>query len=347
MPAPTPTEAAVHPVVLLSAVDHFNREGKSRVVGILLGENFRGKVEVTNCFAVPFEENDDGSTWFVDTNYITAMRGMFRKVNASEVIVGWYSTGPKICPNDLAIHQVLRRMCDDPIFVIIDVNPKADEFPTQAYICRMQDSKDGSKLVETFQHIPSEMGAQEAEDIGVEHLLRDVQDSTVTSLHARILQKCSSLRALRTHLQEIQNYLDEVLAKRLPINQNILALLQEVMNLLPNLNVPELRQALASATNDNAAVLVVSHYLRTILALHQLVDNKLTMQHAQQQLAEQLAKKQQEDKERQEKERQEKERQEKEKQEKEKQDKEAATPAAQPGATPAAPQPPPEEKKDK
>jgi len=70
---------------------------------------------------VPFEESDDYSTWFIDQNYIIAMRGMFRKVNglvfflsqlrhnfpkASEVIVGWYSTGPKILPDDLAIHQV-------------------------------------------------------------------------------------------------------------------------------------------------------------------------------------------------------------------------------------------------
>lgn len=31
---------------------------------------------------------------------------MFRKVNARERIVGWYSTGPKIKPNDLSIHQV-------------------------------------------------------------------------------------------------------------------------------------------------------------------------------------------------------------------------------------------------
>lgn len=58
----------VHPLVLLSVVDHFNRMRKvghaRRVVGVLLGsvtsgEGGKGRVlDISNSFAVPFDEDD-------------------------------------------------------------------------------------------------------------------------------------------------------------------------------------------------------------------------------------------------------------------------------------------------
>jgi 26S proteasome regulatory subunit N8 len=51
----------IHPTVLLSIVDHYNRIAsgtKKRVVGVLLGEYTDNNVlDVTNCYAVPFEED--------------------------------------------------------------------------------------------------------------------------------------------------------------------------------------------------------------------------------------------------------------------------------------------------
>ncbi len=44
----------VHPLVLLSVVDHYNRvakDTKKRVVGVLLGEVSHGKVDITNSYA--------------------------------------------------------------------------------------------------------------------------------------------------------------------------------------------------------------------------------------------------------------------------------------------------------
>ena len=53
-------DVTVHPLVLLSAADHYHRVARGtrkRVVGLLLGTVHRGKVEATNSFAVPFEED--------------------------------------------------------------------------------------------------------------------------------------------------------------------------------------------------------------------------------------------------------------------------------------------------
>jgi len=53
-----PTKVIVHPLVLLSAVDHYNRvarDTKKRVVGVLLGETRKYPtevvVDVTNAYA--------------------------------------------------------------------------------------------------------------------------------------------------------------------------------------------------------------------------------------------------------------------------------------------------------
>lgn len=53
--APVPPEKVVlHPLVLLSVVDHYNRvakDSRKRVVGVLLGEVHKGQVDVSNSFA--------------------------------------------------------------------------------------------------------------------------------------------------------------------------------------------------------------------------------------------------------------------------------------------------------
>ena len=44
----------VHPLVLLSIVDNYNRVAKDtrkRVIGVLLGSSFKGTVDVTNSYA--------------------------------------------------------------------------------------------------------------------------------------------------------------------------------------------------------------------------------------------------------------------------------------------------------
>jgi 26S proteasome regulatory subunit N8 len=80
------TEVVIHPLVLLSVTDHYNRVAKDtrkRVVGVLLGSKNRNLVDVTNSFAVPFEEDLSNPTvWFLDHNFLETMFWMFKKVNS-------------------------------------------------------------------------------------------------------------------------------------------------------------------------------------------------------------------------------------------------------------------------
>jgi len=272
------SKVVVHPIVLLSAVDHYNRVAKNtkkRVVGILLGETYKGVLDVTNSYAVPFEEDErDPNIWFLDHSFHEAMFAMFKKVNAREKLVGWYTTGPKIRPGDLKIDQLVRRYTKNPVMVIIDVKPKELGIPTEAYVA-VEEILEGKQQQWTFKHVPSEIGALEAEEVGVEHLLRDVKDMTISTLANQVAQKLASLKGLGARLQEVDAYLQNVLSGRMPVNHRIIYQLQDVFNLLPNLNVEELVKAFAVKTNDMMLAIYLSSVIRSTVALHNLINNKL------------------------------------------------------------------------
>ena len=98
---------------------------------------------------------------------------------------------------------------------------------------------DGSPTEKTFEHVPTEIGAEEAEEVelilknsynltysapsirhlnninfptqvGVEHLLRDVKDTTVGTLSQRITGQLMGLKGLNQKLQDMKAYLEKV-----------------------------------------------------------------------------------------------------------------------------------------
>lgn len=278
MPA-TPEKVVLHPLVLLSVVDHYNRvakDTKKRVVGLLLGETYKGKIDVTNSFAIPFEEDDHEPTiWFLDHSYLENMYKMFKKVNAREKVVGWYSTGPKLKEADLDINQLISTYCDNPVLVICEVQPKEIGLPITAYSAKDELREDGTqKSQKVFVTVPTEVGETEAEEIGVEHLLRDVKDATISTLATDVAAKLQALKGLKSRLQDVQLYLAHVLSGKLPANHDILFYLQDIFNLLPNMNVESLLKALAVKSNDMMMVIYLASIVRGILALHKLIDNK-------------------------------------------------------------------------
>ncbi|OOF96198.1 hypothetical protein ASPCADRAFT_207560 [Aspergillus carbonarius ITEM 5010] len=286
----------VAPLVLLSVADHYGRSAKGtrkRVVGVLLGENSGQNVRVSNSFAVPFEEDEkDPSVWFLDHNFVESMRDMFKKINAREKLVGWYHSGPKLRASDLEINELFKRYTPNPLLVIVDVQPKEVGVPTDAYFAVDEIKDDGTTTSKTFVHTPSIIEAEEAEEIGVEHLLRDIRDVAVGTLSTRITSQLQSLQGLHLRLRDIGQYLQKVLDHELPVNHAILGNLQDVFNLLPNLSTPaatprisgaleqptensELARAMSIKTNDQLMAIYLSSLIRAITAFHDLIENKI------------------------------------------------------------------------
>ncbi|KHJ85356.1 hypothetical protein OESDEN_14921, partial [Oesophagostomum dentatum] len=94
--------------------------------------------------------------------------------------------------------------------------------PTEAYIEVQEVHDDGTPPIKTFEHVASEIGAEEAEEVGVEHLLRDIKDQTAGTLSQRITDQLMGLRGLHSQLVDIEKYLQDVAAHRLPINHPVI-----------------------------------------------------------------------------------------------------------------------------
>ena len=246
---------------------------------VLQVRNEQGTVKTMLIHLVPFEEDEkDPSVWFLDHNYVESMREMFKKVNARERLIGWYHSGPKLRASDLQINELFKRYTPNPLLVIIDVQPKEVGVPTDAYFAIEEIKDDGTTTSKTFVHTPSIIEAEEAEEIGVEHLLRDIRDVAVGTLSARITAQLQSLQGLHLRLREIGVYLQKVLDGELPVNHAILSNLQDIFNLLPNLTTApasqplatnqiqnsELARAMTTKTNDQLMTIYLSSLVRAI-----------------------------------------------------------------------------------
>ena len=109
-------------------------------------------------------------------------------------------------------------------------------------------------------------------------------------------QKLGALKGLCARLSEVDGYLQNVLSGRLPVNHRIVYELQDIFNLLPNLDVDELVKAFAVKTNDMMLAIYLASIIRSIVALHNLVDNRL-LNKEKERKREEEAKKKEEDKE--------------------------------------------------
>ena len=148
---------------------------------------------------------------YLDHGYLENMYQMFKKVNAKERIVGWYHTGPKLHQNDVIINDKIRSYCPQSVLVIIDAEPKTVGLPTEAYRAVEEVHDDGTPTTKTFEHVASEIGAEEAEEVGVEHLLRDIKDTTVGTLSQQITNQLLGLKGLNGKLKDMNSYLEQVL----------------------------------------------------------------------------------------------------------------------------------------
>lgn len=202
---------------------------------------------------------------------------MYQKINYREKIVGWYSSGPKIRPHDIEINEVFRKYIQSPTFVVINVQQKeALDVPVQAYKMKEEIDVDGV-LVKSFEKLDSTIGASLPEEIGVEYLLRDIKDSTRSSLTKTLDDKADSIKALINRLNEIKSYLSNVNEGKIPANPVIIRNIQEIFNLLPNFEAGDLIKAVSETTNNNYLSLYLAWLMKTTVTLHKLVDNKIQL----------------------------------------------------------------------
>lgn len=83
------------------------------------------------------------------------------------------------------------------------------------------------------------------------------------------------LKGLTKSLYDIRAYLDKLLANKLPLNHQILSHIQDMFNLLPDVTQQDLIKSIYVKTNDEMLLVYLSSLIRSIIALHNLIMNKI------------------------------------------------------------------------
>jgi len=83
------------------------------------------------------------------------------------------------------------------------------------------------------------------------------------------------LKGLTKSLYDVRAYLDKLLANKLPINHQILSHIQDMFNLLPDVTHHDLIKSIYVKTNDEMLLVYLSSLIRSIIALHNLIMNKI------------------------------------------------------------------------
>lgn len=106
----------------------------------------------------------------------------------------------------------------------------------------------------------------------------------MSTLSTRVGDQLRSLKGLHQRLEEIQEYLGKVVAGSLPINHQIIYNLQDIFNRLPNLEDPDTTKSFSVKTNDQLLVIYLSSLIRSVIALHNLINNKIENKRAEDEL---------------------------------------------------------------
>jgi len=260
--------ARVHPVVLFSIVDSFERrnQGAKRVIGTLLGVVEADGVEITNCFTVPHMEGDDVS---VDMDFAHTMYELHRQVNRNEVVVGWYSTGADVSEHSLLIHEFYSREHKNPVHLTIDTTLKGDRLGIKAYVS-VPMGVPGKLLGTIFTPVNVKITCYESERVGLDFISQAKHDKNRSvSMASDLTQVKTACQSLEQNLEQVLKYVDAVVEGEIAPDPHIGRHLLALTSTIPHTDPEAFQKMLNDNMKDLLMVVYLSNLTKTQLALNE------------------------------------------------------------------------------
>ncbi|GAB6018800.1 Eukaryotic translation initiation factor 3 subunit F [Chamberlinius hualienensis] len=263
--------ARVHPVVLLSIVDSYERrnEGANRVIGTLLGMYDKGAVEITHSFCVPHTEFEDEVA--VDLDFAKNMYELHKKVNVNEIIVGWYATGHDITEQSVLIHEYYMRETTQAIHLTVDTTLNNGRMGIKAYISTPM-GVPGKTNGTMFTPLPIEISNYGPEIIAVNLAQKCKYTSTSTVALTKDLDLiCTATKKLLELLDTVTSYVNDVIAGRIQPDNSIGRALLDMVNSVPQMDPDEFEAMLNSNMKDLLMVMYLSQLTQAQLTLSEKI----------------------------------------------------------------------------
>ncbi|XP_002733230.1 eukaryotic translation initiation factor 3 subunit F-like [Saccoglossus kowalevskii] len=264
----------VHPVVLLSIVDSYERrnEDAKRVIGTLLGTNTLGHIEVTNCFSVPHNESEDEVA--VDMEFAKNMYDLHKRVNSAEMIVGWYATGSEITEHSVLIHEYYNRECNNPIHITVDTMLKDDKLSCKGWQSQSM-GVPGKTKGTIFTPVPIDTIFYEPEKVAIDMFIEGknaLPNKRTIDIVTDLEHVGKNAGKLRELLTIVINYVDDVLGGKMAADNIIGRYLMDLLNTVPQIEAEQFEEMLNNNMKDLLMVVYLSNLVSTQLALSEKIN---------------------------------------------------------------------------
>ncbi|KXN72427.1 eukaryotic translation initiation factor 3 subunit F [Conidiobolus coronatus NRRL 28638] len=262
---------SIQPVVFFSILDHYLRrpEEQQRVIGTLLGtrSDDGSHIEITSCFAVPHEENQDQVA--IDMEYHRTMFELNTQVNPNEVIVGWYATGSSLNSYSAIIQDFYNNEIApmQAIHLTLDTNLLNNQLGVETYVS----SPIGiSKKPENCMFLPVpcdiKLGRGERSALDMLSLAKDQPSNKINLL----TDTESLIRAIQEVIQmidRVQTYVQSVLKGEVVGNNTLGRYLMDTLAMIPKVEPKEFGKLFNSHLQDLLMVVYLSKMTQAQLAI--------------------------------------------------------------------------------
>lgn len=271
-------KVTVSPVVVFNVLDHFIRrsEGRARVIGTLLGRfTSDGCVEVRTSFPLPHSET--GNDVAVDTEYHKTMYDLYRRVNVSEELVGWYATGEETDTNSVIIHEFYGRECASPVHLLVDAGLNNNRFDVQAFVSTAYKIRERA-LSSEFRSIPVQVRSDKADKVGLDVLFKNKRRTEIGAGSTQAPVMSSEIDNLEKSLQRLLDLLDvvgknvdAVVAGEIEGDVTAGRYLAETLTMVPKMNSSDFERLFG----DNMRDLLMVSYLCKLTQSQLLLGERL------------------------------------------------------------------------
>eukprot|EP00118_Oscarella_pearsei_P010084 m.60170 g.60170 ORF g.60170 m.60170 type:complete len:275 (+) comp34923_c0_seq4:477-1301(+) len=262
-----PYKVLIHPVALFSVLDAYQRrpEKDKRIIGTLLGVAEKGLIEVKAAFVVPHQESEEVH---IDLEFASNMVDQHKKLKSKDVVVGWFATGTNVTEHSSLIHDYYKRASNmSPVHLTIDTSLTDARLGIKAYIGAPL-GVPGKTQGTIFIGISHEVISSAPEKVAVQELqVFKRMSGQAVGLGSDLDHVLRSAEKMLTLLQQIIDYVDDVLAGKIPVDSSVGRMLFDAVANVPYIDTEQFEAMMTSSMEDLLTVVYLANLSRSQLAL--------------------------------------------------------------------------------
>jgi len=272
---------SLHPLVIINITDHYTRtlirsEGKvKRVFGALFGNQEGRTIEIFNSCELVYTE----ATHSLDLNFFAEKEQQMKTVFPKYEVLGWYSTGGQVQPNDLEINKQILQFNESPLYLMLDpqvgLDKQGKDLPISIYETELKLEKEAP--VHVFSKASFKIETIQAERISIDHIAHSTSGGE-SALVAQLSGMYNAISMLNLRINVIRQFLEAVKSGKVSADTNLLRKIATMTQLLPCMDSPSFNEGFLREYNDTLLVAYMTMITKGTNNLNELLD-KFSMSH--------------------------------------------------------------------